>query len=99
MGFEVLIHCSSPVDPPRPRRSPCQIVPFNLPGNSGRPCHLPPKVTAFGVVQAVNTREHHLATVKGATRTERNMLRSVKGEWQALDADTLGTLTKVLARV
>ena len=34
-----------------------------------------------------------------ATRTERNMLRSVKGEWQALDADTLGTLTKVLARV
>jgi len=27
------------------------------------------------------------------------MLRSVKGEWQALDADTLGTLTKVLARV
>jgi len=55
------------------------------------------KGTAFGVVQAVNTREHHLATVKGATRTERNMLRSVKGEWQALDADTLGTLTKVLA--
>jgi len=59
----------------------------------------PWKGTAFGVVQAVNTREHHLATVKGATRTERNMLRSVKGEWQALDADTLGTLTKVLARV
>ena len=58
----------------------------------------PWKGTAFGVVQAVNTREHHLATVKGATRTERNMLRSVKGEWQALDADTLGTLTKVLAR-
>ena len=28
----------------------------------------------------------------------RNMLRSVKGEWQALDADTLGTLTQVLAR-
>src|SRR5664279_181281 len=47
LGFEVLLHCSSPVDPPRPRRSPCQIVPFNLPGNSGRPCHLPPKVTAL----------------------------------------------------
>lgn len=59
----------------------------------------PWKGTAFGVVQAVNTHAHHVQTVKGATRTERNMLRSVKGEWQSLDADTLATLTKVLQTV
>lgn len=59
----------------------------------------PWKGTAFGVVQAVNTHAHHVQTIKGATRTERNMLRSVKGEWQALDDSTMSTLTKVLATV
>jgi phage/plasmid-like protein (TIGR03299 family) len=59
----------------------------------------PWKGTAFGVVQAVNTHAHHVQTVKGATRTERNMLRSVKGEWQALDASTVSTLSRVLSTV
>lgn len=56
----------------------------------------PWKGTAFGVVQAVNTFTHHEQTVKGASRPERNMLRMVTGGVDALDANTLGTLRKVL---
>ena len=52
--------------------------------------------TAFGVVQAVNTWTHHIATVKNAGRQERNMLRMVEGEWDAIDNGTLATLNKVL---
>lgn len=33
--------------------------------------------TAYGVVQAVNTYVHHLGTVRGANRIERNMIRAV----------------------
>jgi len=53
--------------------------------------------TAFGVVQAVNTYTHHIQTVRGATRADRNALNTVQGKWQALDVDTLGTLTRVMA--
>lgn len=57
--------------------------------------------TAFGVVQTVNTWEHHLKPVKGedATRGERNMLRVVRGQVDAMDLGTLATLDKVLASV
>ncbi len=35
--------------------------------------------TAHGVLKAVNTYEHHEATVRGAERGERNMLKTVTG--------------------
>lgn len=58
----------------------------------------PWKNTAFGVVQAVNTYAHHLQGVqKGISRTERNSLRTVTGEWQNLQAETQETLRRVLA--
>ncbi|MEV7428326.1 DUF932 domain-containing protein [Nocardioides sp. NPDC092400] len=53
--------------------------------------------TAQGVVQAVNTYEHHEATVRGATRPERNMLRTVTGDFGKLDRRTLAVLDAVLA--
>jgi len=52
--------------------------------------------TAHGVLQAVNTFEHHEGTVRGATRADRNMLRTVTGEWGNIDRGTWATLSKVL---
>ena len=52
--------------------------------------------TAHGVLQAVNTYEHHEGTVRGATRPERNMLRTVTGDFAKLDRDTWGALQSVL---
>lgn len=57
----------------------------------------PWKNTAWGVVQMVNTFDHHEGIVRGATRAERNMLGAVKGDFDKLDAATLDTLNKVLA--
>jgi phage/plasmid-like protein (TIGR03299 family) len=45
--------------------------------------------SAFGVVQAVNTYEHHVANVRGADRVERNMEKAVRGFFDDLDANTL----------
>ena len=53
--------------------------------------------TALGVLQAVNTYEHHEGTVRGAPRAERNMLRAVTGDFGTLDRTTLSTLNTVLA--
>lgn len=55
--------------------------------------------TGWGVVQAVNTYEHHVANVRGAERAERNQLRAVTGGFDTLDAETVSTLHKVLATV
>ncbi|WIC88907.1 hypothetical protein SEA_SHAGRAT_38 [Rhodococcus phage Shagrat] len=55
------------------------------------------KGTAFGVVQAVNTWAHHEATVKGATRSERNAEGAITGKFDALDRAALATLDKILA--
>lgn len=52
--------------------------------------------TAHGVLQAVNTFEHHEGIVRGATRPERNMLRTVTGDFGNLDREVFETLTKVL---
>lgn len=53
--------------------------------------------TAFGVVQAVNTWQHHVVKpTEGTSRTERNATRTVEGAWAKLDQSTLDTLTKVL---
>jgi phage/plasmid-like protein (TIGR03299 family) len=53
--------------------------------------------TALGVLQAVNTYEHHESTVRGAPRAERNMLRTITGDFATLDRTTLGQLDAVLA--
>ena len=53
--------------------------------------------TAHGVIQAVNTWEHHESTVRGVPRGERNMLRTVTGEFGKLDRLTLSNLQGVLA--
>ena len=53
--------------------------------------------TAHGVLQSVNTWEHHSKTVRGASRAERNMLRTVTGDFAAVDVAAHHTLTRVLA--
>lgn len=53
--------------------------------------------TAWGVVQTVNTYAHHVQTVKGTSRGERNMLNTLSGEWDTVDASTLATLARVQA--
>lgn len=55
--------------------------------------------TAWGAVQAVNTYDHHIVGVRGATRAERNMDKAVYGAFDTLDTNTLTTLNKVLATV
>lgn len=56
----------------------------------------PWKGTAWGVVQAVNTYTHHVQTVRGASRGERNMLGTLDGSWDALDMNSLATLQNIL---
>ncbi|PSL04111.1 phage/plasmid-like protein (TIGR03299 family) [Haloactinopolyspora alba] len=51
--------------------------------------------TAFGVLSAVNTHTHHMGTVRGASRAERNMERAISGGVDKLDADTLRLLATV----
>jgi len=53
--------------------------------------------TAYGVLQAVNTFEHHEGIVRGSTKAERNMLRTINGDFAALDRGSWDTLATVLA--
>ncbi len=54
--------------------------------------------TAYGVIAAVNTYEHHVAEGRSArSRAERNAHRAVSGRFDELDARTMATLRKVLA--
>lgn len=53
--------------------------------------------TALGVLQAFNTYEHHHAVVRGAPRSERNMLKAVKGDFDLLDRTVLAHLTAAAA--
>ena len=52
--------------------------------------------TAHGVLQAVNTYEHHLRPVRGTTRAERNQLRAVTGDIAELDRRALLALEMAL---
>jgi phage/plasmid-like protein (TIGR03299 family) len=54
--------------------------------------------TAHGVLQAVNTYEHHENSTRGIARGERNMLRTVTGDFDTLDRQTWQTLEDVLAQ-
>lgn len=51
--------------------------------------------TALGVLQAVNTYEHHVSNVRGASRIERNMEKAVRGFFDELDAKTLSLVRQV----
>ena len=53
--------------------------------------------TAFGAVQAVNTFTHHEGIVRGMQRSERNMLRAVTGEADALDRGSINTILQIAA--
>jgi hypothetical protein len=53
--------------------------------------------TAHGVLQAVNTYEHHEVSPRGTDRAERNMLKTVTGEFGKSDRATMSTLQQVLA--
>lgn len=59
-------------------------------------CVAPWAGTAHGVFQAVNTYEHHEASVQGADRAERNMLKTVTGDCGNFDRSTYSTLQTVL---
>ena len=52
--------------------------------------------TALGVVQAVNTYATHYASVKGASRTQRNVDKVIRGEFEKVDTATLQALATVL---
>ena len=51
---------------------------------------------AYGVIQAVNTYEHHEKTVRRSERAERNMLRTISGDFGHLDTSTWNTLQGIL---
>ena len=53
--------------------------------------------TAHGVLQAVNTYEHHEGIIRGATRAERNMLRTLTGDFAQLDHTSWSTMSAILA--
>ncbi len=52
--------------------------------------------TAHGVLQAVNTYEHHEGVVRGSSRGERNGLKTITGDFGRLDRTTWKTLTAIL---
>jgi phage/plasmid-like protein (TIGR03299 family) len=54
--------------------------------------------TGWGVVQAVNTFEHHIKAVRNVNRSERNMSNAVTGKTDASDRATVGELMAVLSR-
>ncbi|MRJ75456.1 DUF932 domain-containing protein [Aeromicrobium sp. SMF47] len=55
--------------------------------------------TAYGVIQAVNTWEHHMGVVRNASRGERNMLRTVTGEFAKVDQRAWARLKRILSAV
>lgn len=60
----------------------------------------PWKGTAFGVVQAFNTWNHHVRATRGDTnRAERNMMNAIDGTTDRADADILAHLERAYATV
>ena len=54
--------------------------------------------TAHGVLQAVNTYEHHEGVVRSADRAERNSPKTLTDGYRDLERTTLQTLTRALQR-
>jgi len=52
--------------------------------------------TAFGVIQAVNTYEHHEGVIRGSARGDRNMLRTVTGDFAKVDQQAWNQLNRIL---
>ncbi|WP_418607096.1 DUF932 domain-containing protein [Georgenia sp. SUBG003] len=52
--------------------------------------------TAHAVLQAVNTYEHHSSPMRGSSRAQRNMLRTVDGTYASLDRAAWAALQRVL---
>ncbi len=88
---------------PRPQG----VAPASPPGRRQHSCTLQllyradPRVapwteTAHGVIQAVNTYEHHEGQVRG-DRAERNNLKTINGEFGQLDRRSWQTLRPFLA--
>lgn len=55
----------------------------------------PWKNNAYGVLSAVNTYTHHVASARGGNRAVRNMSNAVLGEIDKIDANTLAVLATV----
>lgn len=55
----------------------------------------PWKNSAYGVAQAVNTAQQWEFAVKGATRDERNTIRTIEGKWDTLTTRSLRLLEEV----
>lgn len=55
----------------------------------------PWKNSAYGVAQAVNTAQQWAFNVKGATRDERNTIRTIEGKWDTLTSRSLRILEEV----
>ena len=53
-------------------------------------------MVAFAPTGAVNTYEHHVGTVRGSSRAERNQLKTITGDFGRLDRTTWQTLSDVL---
>jgi len=51
--------------------------------------------TAWGVLQAANTYEHHFAASRGASKYSRNMSRMVYGQVAEMDSTALKVLASV----
>lgn len=51
---------------------------------------------AHGVLQAINTYEHHAGTLRGGSRAGRNGLKTINGDFDRLDRTTWTTLRTVL---
>lgn len=56
------------------------------------------KGTAYGVLAAANTYQHHKSIVRGASREERAFASMVANEWESFDSDVIGSLSKVTGR-
>lgn len=52
--------------------------------------------TAHGILQAFNTYEHHAGSVRGASRPERNGLKTINGDFDRLDRNCWTTNRTVL---
>jgi hypothetical protein len=51
--------------------------------------------TAFGVMQTMSTWAHHEGTVRRVSRPERNMLRAVSGDSDALDRRSVEAILEI----
>jgi phage/plasmid-like protein (TIGR03299 family) len=53
--------------------------------------------SAFGIWQAVNTYNHHVAIVRNAERAERNMLNAVEGKTETMDREVVAKIMELVA--